>query len=417
MKGNVNLRKLIAILVAIFFAANIIAQKPVDKPKSSAPAANMQKPVVKTTSKASTVSVQTVKKKPGVDPYKIFIAELRKQTPDIKIIQEKIQIIPKEKLTSKDTTNVNAFFNAVKSSNIDLISILLSNGYDINAVDTLLQTALHKAALMNNFKLYDYLLEKGTQNKDRKDINGRIPYELFRTFKSWNQLDLKFIMNNETVRKPIAPITFQELIAYIKEEANSGHLMFSPNKFKGKVMLMDDATIVTSCSPSDGVPIGIIKANFVTIDNKHMITEFESDDLFVATFNLIIPIGTEIITDKLILWGQTFTNCKILLLENGILEISSEINSSLENTAKVTETPNLVNITGTIDYIILSGDKCRINLQEYPEGLFYLSSVDAQKYGLITKTGNVTNTTSAKGLKVKISVADTWIKSVEKVLK
>jgi hypothetical protein len=430
--GKTNLKILVISVIMIIAPMAIKAQDQAAKQKAAIPVKSSV-PAVKSNPKINNGAVQSEQKKSPVDPYQSFLRELRKPKPDIKIIRDKIKIIPKDKIFSVDTSNINAFFNAVRSGNTDIISLLLVNGFSIGLTDAMEQTALHIAAKTNDYKVYRFLQLKGA-GTSKKDSNGKFAYELFPSFTSWKNLKLYSNDIFKGYTTPDWPLEFKELSQFLIKQAK----MFSlSSSMKGKFVQSADNVFVAKCTQEDGVPISTITANTI---GGNFIT-FESDAMYTIDFKVILPVGSEIITNNLTLWSKQFMNCTILLLENGILEVPSDssqvrptenISSHAIISGEATSTANSQgsdkektpavrsnsgSFTGTIDNVLvgLPGDKCRIIIKEYPDQMFNLSIQEAIDYGLLNKEDGVLKRVFSAGMKVRISLENSKVILLEKL--
>jgi hypothetical protein len=241
-------------------------------------------------------------------------------------------------------------------------------------------------------------------------------------FTKWDQLNLHFKIGfggKISEGTPLSPLTFYECKSYIEKCAPSGWPIISGIS-KGTIILESNAIFVANVSQYDGLPVDTIKANLAQnneITNDKTFITIEGNSLYMYDQNLIIPTGTIIVANNLFLWGRKFTNCTILIQKEGILETPLKIDKKKDAINKtVVPIDNSDLFLGTIDYFIIGvGDKCRISLKEYPANLFYLTVDEAIKFGFVEKVEGSIKSKVEAGIKIKINVKDSKIRSLEKM--
>lgn len=79
-------------------------------------------------------------------------------------------------INAKNSTGETPLFFSIRNGDLDLVDFLIFTGADVNAVDEFGNTPLHVAADYGNLEMVTYLLDKGSRNTTNSA--GLVPLHL-----------------------------------------------------------------------------------------------------------------------------------------------------------------------------------------------------------------------------------------------
>ena len=111
------------------------------------------------------------------------IIHLAAQRGNIEVLRNLIDVISDIDINCKDRDGQTTLHYAVESKRVDAITLLVSKGADVHAVDSRGRTPMHRAAAKNNLLAIDCIVElAGKDSIDKVDHQSRTPEQLARQY-------------------------------------------------------------------------------------------------------------------------------------------------------------------------------------------------------------------------------------------